>query len=182
MLAPACVEACSSPADCASAGPTYDAAHYACTGGACVWKGCNSTAECTAMYPGGNYVCVSQYGIPYKSCYPGCSSPADCVSAGPINDAAHYACTGGACVWKGCNSTAECTAQYPGGNYVCVSQYGLPYKVCAAGCSSPADCATSTPVFDAAHYACTGGACLWKGCKSNAECTAMYPGTYEACH
>lgn len=46
---------------------------------------------------------------------------------------------------------------------------------CRATCNAAADCASSNPLEDEAHYACNGNRCAWKGCLSDAECAAAAP-------
>lgn len=110
-----CTPPCSSPADCdLGAGPGYDADNYDCVAGGCRYLGCNDTPECQPL--GSQYVC-HDYGTT-ALCTPGCTSPADCdLGAGAAFDADNYDCTGGVCVYTGCNSTTECQAT---GNFVCV--------------------------------------------------------------
>jgi hypothetical protein len=116
-----CVLSCGAPADCATgaAGTIIDANNYACDAGACRWLGCLSTTECTTTYSDPGYVCEAAFGSDLATCWPTCTTVADCTSASPITDADNYACDGGVCVSTGCNSTAECMAI--GADYVCDS-------------------------------------------------------------
>ncbi len=176
---PYCQPACATPADCVIPGsPLYDAAHYECTAGVCVWQGCSSTAECQIAYPGLGYTCATAYGSAVPSCYPSCAVPANCAIAGsPLYDASHFACNGGVCEWQGCSSTADCEAQYPGLGYACDNLAGAGIDTCYPTCTAPADCAIAGggALYDASHYACTGGLCEWTGCQSTAECQAAFP-------
>ena len=115
-----CQLGCVNASDCAQATAAYDADNYACEQGACVWTGCNSTAECTETFQNPSYVCGVRGELALPSCYPTCSAPADCLLGdSSLHDADNYACEQGACVWTGCNSTPECTDTLMNPDYVC---------------------------------------------------------------
>jgi hypothetical protein len=181
-----CRPTCSTAADCGMAGdPLYDPSHFACQKGRCEWLGCNSAAECSAEAHGGNFVCRSTGGAP--SCTPSCRTPADCVppnAAGvALEDASHFACTNGACVWLGCRSTAECAAATHATKVACDQPAGAPAPTCVPTCTSAADCAMQgTGILgDASHYTCVAGRCQWLGCKSTMECTVALASSKYVC-
>lgn len=106
-----CWPACSTPADCANPDSAIlGEDNYDCTGGRCAWTGCNSTAECIEAYGTPDWRCEARGGSTVASCWPTCTSPADCASAHPAFDVDNYACNDGVCEYTGCNSTKECTA------------------------------------------------------------------------
>ncbi|MBL8719792.1 MAG: hypothetical protein JNL79_27630 [Myxococcales bacterium] len=114
---PACVAACSKPADCATTSAAYDADNYACNGGACEWKGCNDDAECKSSLAKSNTACRSVSGL--RTCVTTCSAPADCTTIAGAFDADNYACEAGVCTYLGCKSDAECTESFKKAGYVC---------------------------------------------------------------
>jgi len=115
---PTCWPTCTVAADCAIAGsPLYGADNYACDGGKCRWTGCNATSECTQTNQSPNWICAARGGSTLATCWKTCTAPADCAVASAPYDADNYACDDGACVWRGCNTTAECMTIDP--DYVC---------------------------------------------------------------
>jgi hypothetical protein len=49
--------------------------------------------------------------------------------------------------------------------------------LCRQGCSVPADCAIANSAsYRAENFACENGACVYTGCKGDAECNADNPG------
>jgi hypothetical protein len=58
-------------------------------------------------------------GVPGKSCVKSCSAPADCATTSAAFDADNYSCVGAICVYKGCNSDAECKSSFAKSNYTC---------------------------------------------------------------
>jgi hypothetical protein len=54
-----CIEACSSPADCASGAPSVDEDNWACEAGLCRYLGCTGDGECQATFgsSGGAWLC-----------------------------------------------------------------------------------------------------------------------------
>src|SRR5262249_20152436 len=158
-------------ADCASSLPINDADNYECAAGACLYKGCNSTKECTDTYHSLDYVCAQLPVYPFNGCVKTCKGPADCVGALPIADEDNFDCTAGHCEYKGCNSDAECKDTYKSPNYVCAALPGLPYKDCVKTCSAVADCTVNLPIADDDNFACDAGRCIYKGCNSTKECT-----------
>jgi hypothetical protein len=116
---PTCWLACATAADCAQPGELFGADNYRCEDGTCRWTGCNSTAECTATFMSSGYACATFADAPLPTCYPTCSSAADCASASDLFGADNYTCDGGKCRWTGCNSTAECTSTFMNAGYVC---------------------------------------------------------------
>ena len=124
-LPPVCSPSCQSAADCAAGypqGSSHDEDNWTCSGGACVYTGCKSTAECKVLFPNQNYVCApSAAGFP-PACSPSCQSAADCAAGyppGSSHDEDNWTCSGGACVYTGCKSTAECKVLFPNQNYTC---------------------------------------------------------------
>ncbi|MCA9677748.1 MAG: hypothetical protein H6709_13535 [Kofleriaceae bacterium] len=113
-----CWPTCSTADDCANPQvPIFGADNYACDGGKCRWTGCTSTDECVATYQSNAWSCTTRGGATTPSCWPTCTTPSDCATASAPYDADNYACDDGACVWTGCNTTAECTTLDP--DYVC---------------------------------------------------------------
>jgi hypothetical protein len=119
---PACLAACQKPADCVAANnqnPLETASHFACNAGVCTWLGCMSTAECASALGTNNVACEQPPGAPGKTCVGTCSTPSDCASQQPLNDASHFACTAGRCQWLGCKSNAECSAALQSSRVAC---------------------------------------------------------------
>jgi hypothetical protein len=172
-VVPACYNTCGKAADCATPGTVLlDVDNWACTGGKCDYKGCNSTQECTDAYQKPGYVCALIPGYPTKSCQTVCSKAADCATPGSfILDVDNWACTGGVCDYKGCNSTQECTDAYQKPGHVCALIPGYSIKGCLTTCTKAADCATPGSITsDLDNWACTGGKCDYTGCNSTQEC------------
>jgi hypothetical protein len=175
---PVCVPSCTTAADCASgpAGSIIDANNYACDGGTCRWLGCLATAECVATYGTQAWTCAAAFGAPTPTCWPTCTTAAQCANANsPILGADNYACDGGKCRWTGCNDTAECTAANQSSAWTCVARGGATMKSCWHTCTTAADCATASAPYDADNYACDGGVCAWQGCNTTAECATIDP-------
>lgn len=174
---PVCVAGCAVAADCATlpAGTIGDADNYTCDGGRCVWRGCLSTAECTATYASSEYVCEAAFGAAVPTCWPTCAVAADCANeASPLLGVDNFACDGGKCRWTGCNDTAECTAGNQSPDWRCDDRGGdLPS--CWPTCATAADCATASAPYDADNYACDDGLCVWTGCNTTAECMTVDP-------
>ena len=173
----ACHPTCSTAGDCGTAGdPLYDPSHFACQAGRCQWLGCRSASECSASAQGGNFICQASHAGP-PSCAPACQKAADCVPRGAsvpaLQDASHFACVAGACVWKGCRSTAECVTATQSQRVSCEQPAGAPARTCVPTCTAATDCVVpgSGPLGDAHHYACKAGRCQWLGCRSTLECT-----------
>ena len=112
---PSCVETCQRPADCDLGSPSNDEDNYLCEQNLCIWTGCNSDRECE--FYGADWTCSAQGGISY--CVPGCRVAADCALDQGTYSEDNYTCEEGACVWHGCNGTAECVASGLTG-YSCV--------------------------------------------------------------
>jgi hypothetical protein len=110
-----CTYACSTPADCTFGNQgAWDADHFECVAGGCLYLGCNSDEECQW---GGDLVCrYTDLGI--NLCLNACSTSADCDFGTAAYDADNFACVDGACVYVGCNSTDECASV--DASYVCV--------------------------------------------------------------
>ena len=173
-----CLAACSAASECAQASPLFDVDNYDCDDGTCRWTGCNSTGECTEAYANPNYTCREIAPLTFASCYPTCSTAADCAitGGGVLYDADNYACESGACRWTGCNSTGECQAGI-GANYTCYQ------KGCWPTCSTASDCIIGTStLYDADNYACSSGRCEWQGCNSTSECTDAFMMTGYVCY
>lgn len=172
---PLCSLACATAADCDQGSAGFREANYDCTAGACVYRGCLAT-DCTA-----GFSCAMPTGYPFPVCLKDCTTPSDCpLSAGlPNYDADNFRCDAGSCVYLGCNSDAECDMAESG--YVCrawpslgPTAIVLTGRVCTAPCATRDTCgSTLTPggAFDADNYTCTGGACIYAGCNTDAECT-----------
>lgn len=117
---PACVEACSVPADCTAASPLFDDNNYLCDSGGCRWLGCANADECRTALNNPSYVCEVQAGTSFPNCILPCSAASDCaVATSPAYDADNYACTGARCEYLGCNDSAECNASFMTGTWEC---------------------------------------------------------------
>jgi hypothetical protein len=181
-----CHPTCSTAADCAVPGsPLESASHFACTGGTCVWQGCQSDSECNASAPMGapHLVCRTGPGAPMPSCVPSCTTAADCAESGSaLTAASHWACTSGVCEWQGCQSTSECASALHVSNVVCEKPAGAPAKTCEPTCNTAADCAQSgQPLEDASHFACKAHRCQWLGCASTSDCTSGFHSSHFVC-
>ena len=184
---PFCRVGCSAPADCATPTvPLYDAAHYACEDGTCRWTGCQADVECQASL-GPTYACRPVLGL--MQCVQVCATTSTCGAGTPAFDADNYACTGGVCEYAGCRSDAECQGTFMSTRYVCrrVPRPGtglaLPSAAmnCVLGCTGAADCATASGAFDADNYACLEGACVYTGCRGDAECQSAFANPRYVC-
>ena len=107
---PVCVETCTVVDDCTKQDSLNDADNYECDAGFCRFLGCNDDQECVDAR-GDGYVCVSAQYHPTASvavCTQSCSSVSDCGSATDLYGEDNYECSGGGCIWTGCNSSEEC--------------------------------------------------------------------------
>lgn len=120
---------------------------------------------------------------PAKTCQATCSTPADCATPGqPLQDASHFACTNGRCVWQGCKSTGDCTSAFPDAPLTCAVAPGTNVPSCMRTCRSAKDCAVrGNPLGDAGHFACNEGKCEWRGCTSHSDCTTALRSSKFAC-
>ncbi|MFO0726573.1 MAG: hypothetical protein U1E65_22495 [Myxococcota bacterium] len=175
-----CLQACTSPADCAQNAPGYTADHYRCDG-ACHWLGCASDADC-ANVP--NTTCALTPGTSLRTCQKRCGSPVDCSAGTVAYDADNYACPSGLCVYTGCNSDSECQTGLNDPAMRCGRLPGYTYAVCLKGCSASSDCslAQAGAAYDADNYRCTSGLCEYRGCNSTAECQSSFMSTQYLCH
>ncbi|HUH03090.1 MAG TPA: hypothetical protein VML75_13935 [Kofleriaceae bacterium] len=177
-----CVFTCGSVNDCDFGNPVNDPDNYACTGGACVYQGCNSTQECIDTFMSTAYACGTVSGISLPSCLQTCGGSADCATANVAYDADNYRCTSGLCEYTGCNSEQECATGI-GANYGCHQFAGWSYPTCVPRCGTAADCAIANggTLYDADNYVCDGGYCRWDGCNSTSECTSSLMNTAYEC-
>jgi hypothetical protein len=166
-----CQAMCASNTDCAST-------LYSCQDGICAYRGCASDAECADF--GSGTVCRPDpmYGV--GDCVSACSTADDCGFAdSPTFESTNYSCTDDGCIYKGCNSDAECDLYHRGD--VCVQTPGSNPS-CTPSCATPNDCpqVTSPPAYASPdHYACTQGHCVFLGCQSDDECTI--PDAFYVC-
>lgn len=59
---------------------------------------------------------------------------------------------------------------------------GKTIAFCSIACVTNADCATAgVPIYAADHYTCDAGACAWKGCASDQECSDTFHDPQYAC-
>lgn len=174
-----CVAPCTTAADCDLGTLGSRAGNFRCADGGCQRTGCIDDTECDMLKAG--MVCRPYPGSPYKSCNVPCTSAAVCgyqnnesQAWGPDN----YACTDGQCIYAGCNSTAECVADFVGRPTI-ACQPSSPYPVCNFTCQVPADCVMNgaLPINDADNFTCENGFCVNLGCLSDAECSAYNPAT-----
>lgn len=184
---PTCHPTCATAADCGTPGdPLYAPSHFACQAGLCEWQGCKAASECSAEAGGGSFLCQRAMGSPIPVCVPACQRPSDCVAPGntsPLEDANHFACTAGACVWRGCASTAECSSALRTPKVACEAAPGDPAPTCVPTCTAASDCAVPGQgvLGDASHYTCQGGRCQWLGCKSTTECVQALQSSKYVC-
>jgi hypothetical protein len=186
-VAASCHATCNTAADCGTPGdPLYDPNHFTCQAGLCQWQGCRSASECNAEGHGSHFVCRAAAAGP-PSCAPACQKPSDCVPPGAptpsLQDASHYTCAAGACVWTGCRSTSECVAATHDSQVSCEAAAGEPVRACVPTCKVATDCVVpgSGKLGDAHHYACQSGRCQWLGCKSTLECTTALSSSKYVC-
>lgn len=121
-LLASCLTACSSANDCAVDAPLFGPENYRCSMGGCQWLGCLDAQECWDTYGDTSYVCEPQPGgnPSFMTCVKPCTSTDECAApTSPAFDADNYSCTQSRCKYLGCNSTSECQASFPTGNYVC---------------------------------------------------------------
>jgi hypothetical protein len=164
---PMCMQRCGSSADCGNpATPAYSSDNYDCTGGFCIYTGCNSDSECIDSM-GAGYGCSDAMGVPY--CTQACGTSSECgFPSVPAYTPVHYDCTGGYCVYTGCLSDTECR-DTSGVEFGCNSSIEPAY--CAETCTSASTCGSpSTPAYSSDNYDCTAGYCVYAGCNSDSEC------------
>jgi hypothetical protein len=169
---PICLRACETPTDCVDRGndAIHQAGNYLCTQQVCVYKGCNSNAECEEFQPGMDYKCDAKSG----GCVSSCLSASDCVSEWVTADADDNNYTCGAdrvCTYKGCLNDTECQIAY-GSRYLCMDPLNTGIPVCQLGCFAPADCVRDVNVAseDADNWECIDERCYYSGCKNDEEC------------
>jgi len=111
-----CLQGCDTSADCGLEGiAAHDADNYECTSGSCQYSGCNSNEECESL--GEGLVCLENaQGL--SACVQGCDTNADCDLGNAAQDADNHECTGGGCIYSGCNSDEECEESL-GAEYIC---------------------------------------------------------------
>jgi hypothetical protein len=184
-----CRIGCAAPADCATAGVAlYDASHYACEAGLCRWTGCRADDECRAVFMRADYACRDVGGL--AQCVQTCATATDCGSGTAAFDGDNYECRGGVCTYTGCRDDVECAATFSSSRYVCrrasLPDTGLPIPTaernCVLGCASASDCAQASGAFDADNYTCSAeGACVYAGCRDDAECCASFMADRYVC-
>jgi hypothetical protein len=180
VVTPGCYQTCATAAECAngSNAPISGPDNWACNNGFCGYLGCNSTQECIDTYMNDQYLCTNIGISTFNSCYQKCASAVDCASnlAPVLVNSDNWACTGGLCEYKGCNTTEECTDTYMNSNYECAAPAGSTLKTCVHKCTVPADCpeGNMAPLSDADNYECNAGLCAYKGCNSTQECTDTF--------
>ena len=111
-------------------------------------------------------------------CQPGCTSVADCVlsTAPATHDLDNFQCDEGICKYSGCTSDSECQTI---GDYVCRDSHNTGIPICERACNTPVDCDLGSAPYDSDNYQCTSGVCIYRGCNSDSECSAL--GDY-GCH
>lgn len=162
------------PQDCVSPGAIslHDEDNWNCKAGVCEYKGCTSNHECIDAYLDANYICALVAGLTIPSCTKKCTTNLNCATALPLYDDDNWACTAGACDYKGCNTNVECMDSLMGANYACEFMPGLSIKSCRPTCSMISDCVngSTVPTLDADNWDCVLELCEYKGCNSNQEC------------
>lgn len=58
---------------------------------------------------------------------------------------------------------------------------GVSFPFCRVACSSAADCAQPSPAYDEDNYRCADGLCEYTGCRSDAECQAVFMSSGWVC-
>ncbi|MRG97023.1 hypothetical protein [Polyangium spumosum] len=172
-----CRKACSTPADCTKSNiPIYGADNYDCVAGACEYKGCNSSQECTDQFKTTSVCGPSPAPYTSNQCYFPCTTVNDCFHPGApaTKDADNFACVDGLCRDVGCGSTQECIDALKDPALVCAQFPDLPLKTCVRTCGVVADCAPpgSPPTLDEDNFVCVNGLCKSTGCNSDEECNA----------
>ena len=157
-----CRRTCSTLADCTTPNiSSLDDDNWTCDRMICEYLGCNN--DC-----GAGQICVADTsGI--NTCQRSCSVVADCTFAGStLFDEDNWSCSGGACLYLGCNGDAECI-DGNGAGFVCRNVGGQ--DSCVRSCTMPSDCAASTrPAEDEDNWGCTAGICEYLGCNDSQEC------------
>jgi len=160
-----CRQPCTSPADCAmDIGPAYDADHYECVDGGCVWIGCLDDTDCSdrtqVCRPNDDGTGIDNF------CLQSCADSSSCgIGTGPYV-ASNYSCVDGGCIFDGCSSDAECDAASPGTR--CVPALS---KFCLRSCTEPDDCTTGVgAAWDGDNFECERGVCIYVGCNGDREC------------
>lgn len=165
-----CLTDCETNATCGSDTGAYQSSNYACNGGACEYQGCKTDAECEASFGDPLFICGNDPLYLLPSCLKSCQTAADCGLDDGAYAAANYTCDGGECHYQGCKTDAECAITYPSPVFVCGQVEGFAKPLCVQACQSSADCELDTAAYAAENFACTDGACVYGGCKDDAEC------------
>src|SRR6185436_2132614 len=104
-----------------------------------------------------------------STCVEACTTAADCGTGTPADSAVNYRCENGGCVRMGCQNDTECNAQLAGN--VCRPYPGYEIRFWQEACTGPETCGTDgSASWGPDNYTCTGGACTYAGCNSEAEC------------
>lgn len=182
-----CALECSEAADCVtSSSAISDADNYKCDNGACVYLGCNNDDECAEVYSttGKTYKCRKFDSTTLPACAQACEIPDDChyYEAGSTEnayDSDNYACTDGACEYKGCNSDNECIV-LAGSEYGCreMDFVTVTMSLCTNLCNTAADCVTDGSNYTEENYNCTNSTCVIKQCESDQFCSDTMGDTY----
>lgn len=177
-----CALECSKAEDCVlSTSPTAinDADNFNCTNGACIYKGCNSDDECDQTYQIENaYKCRKFDTTTIPMCAAVCTTSDDCHSYGAGSteqayDSDNYACTDGACEYKGCKSDSECSTTFASADYGCreFNYVTVTISNCTDLCTTAADCVTDGSNYTEDNYECINSACVIKQCESDQFCS-----------
>lgn len=171
---PSCLTACTTAADCGQSGtPAFDENNYRCDDGACVYRGCETDAECHEQFSS-DFRCYQDSSI--ATCRQTCSTPADCAFPDALSHQEdNYLCSNGVCTWMGCNNDDDC-AGGQSGEFRCFDARDLPnadVPTCRKVCDTASDCAQATELYGEDNYECRNGGCVWTGCNSTAECEGM---------
>jgi len=173
---PQCARSCNTALDCDFDSKPYDLDNHNCISGACEWTGCNTDVECDDHSPGS--VCTtSPFGPDY--CTMGCSTVSDCDLGSAPYDADNFDCVSGACVYSGCNSTAECLTVHFEGT-VCAEDPASGIDNCVMGCSTTVDCDLGFSSYGSENHECINGGCVYSGCNTDEECDDFMAG--YVCH
>lgn len=183
-----CRLGCSTSSDCTTPSAAFDADNYACEGSACVYRGCNTDAECASSFSDSRYACRDTGGG-IRTCNLRCAAASDCSTASPAFDADNYTCESNTCVYQGCNTDDECRASFADARYGCREvtppDVGVPLpratRNCVLTCATSSDCSTPSAAFDADNYRCESNTCIYEGCNTDTECASSFSDTRYVC-
>lgn len=171
-----CIQYCDSAADCAAESAISDENNWSCDSNhRCTYTGCVSTDECQSAYQSTDYGCNPNGSYGYGECAKFCNTAGDCSLGSVMYDEDNYECNNSFCVFKGCNSDAECAEgmNYAEGTWKCYELAGISIKTCQLACTVDTDCS------DSGKYMCNDGRCVTKTCENDEWCGLEYGEKYK---